>query len=46
MADRVFAQAVRATHENLVLLDCTPVECGRSVDTARRSGLGVACAHH
>jgi hypothetical protein len=31
---------------NLAPLDSTPVECGRSVDTARRSALQPACAHH
>ena len=29
-----------------MLLDSTPVECGRSVETARRSALAAACAHH
>jgi hypothetical protein len=32
--------------DNIVLLDSTPVECGRSVEAARRSELAVACAHH
>ena len=32
--------------DSIALLDSTPVECGRSVDTARRSQLAVACAHH
>jgi len=32
--------------DSIALLDSTPVECGRSVDTSRRSALGVACAHH
>jgi len=32
--------------DTIALLDSTPVECGRSVDTARRSDLAVACAHH
>ena len=32
--------------DNMVLLDSTPVECGRSVETARRSELAPACAHH
>ena len=27
-------------------MDSTPVECGRSVETARRSQLGPACAYH
>jgi hypothetical protein len=42
----VFAQDCPGYRDNLVLLDSTPVECGRSVDTARRSELAVACAHH
>jgi len=32
--------------DTIALLDCTPVECSRSVDTARRSQLAVACGHH
>lgn len=32
--------------DNVVPLDSTPVECGRSVDAAKRSELGPACAHH
>jgi len=28
----------------MVLIDSTPVECGRSVDTVRRSALAPACA--
>ena len=32
--------------DSIALLDSTPVECGRSVDTARRSQLAPACAHH
>lgn len=31
--------------DDLVLVDSTPVECGRSVETSRRSGLAPACAH-
>jgi Transposase DDE domain len=42
----IFAQDCPGYHDSLVLLDSTPVECGRSVDTARRSELAVACAHH
>jgi hypothetical protein len=42
----VFAQDCPGYHDNIVLLDSTPVECGRSVDTARRSELAVVCAHH
>jgi hypothetical protein len=34
----------RTTLTAIVLLDSTPVECGRSVETARRSQLGLACA--
>src|SRR5215218_10205676 len=41
-----FAQDCPGYHDSIVLLDSTPVECGRSVETARRSQLGVACAHH
>ena len=32
--------------DDVVLLDSTPVECGRSVETSRRSALAPACAHH
>jgi len=32
----VFASQSPGYHDSLVLLDSTPVECGRSVDTARR----------
>jgi hypothetical protein len=35
----VFAAASPGYHDDLVLLDSTPVECGRSLDTARRSAL-------
>jgi hypothetical protein len=42
----IFAQDCPGYHDSLVLLDSTPVECGRSVDTTRRSELAVACAHH
>jgi hypothetical protein len=41
-----FARDCPGYWDDLVLLDSTPVECGRSVDTARRSQLAVACAHH
>jgi hypothetical protein len=41
-----FAQDSPGYFDDIVLLDSTPVECGRSVDTARRSDLGPACAHH
>ena len=36
----VFASACPGFHDDLVLLDSTPDECGRSLDTARRSALG------
>jgi Transposase DDE domain len=42
----MFAQDSPGYFDDVVLLDSTPVECGRSVDTARRSALGPACAHH
>ena len=32
-------------HDDLVLVDSTPVECGRSIETTRRSALGPWCAH-
>lgn len=35
----VFAAQSPGFHDDLVLLDSTPVECGRSLDTARRSAL-------
>jgi hypothetical protein len=35
----VFADRSPGRHDDLVLLDSTPVECGRSVETARRSQL-------
>src|SRR5215203_5655077 len=41
-----FAQDCPGYPDRIVLLDSTPVECGRSVETARRSDLGPACAHH
>ncbi len=42
----VFAQDCPGYQDQVVLLDSTPVESGRSVETARRSELAVACAHH
>jgi hypothetical protein len=42
----VFAQQSPGYWDDIVLLDSTPVECGRSVETARRSELGCAAAHH
>src|SRR5215213_5131657 len=41
-----FARDCPGYWDQVVLLDSTPVECGRSVETARRSQLAVACAHH
>ena len=32
-------------HDDLVLLDSAPVECGRSLDTARRSALAGCCGY-
>jgi len=31
--------------DDLLLVDSTPVECGRSIDTTRRSELGPWCSH-
>jgi hypothetical protein len=42
----MFAQDCPGYFDNIVLLDSTAVECGRSVETARRSQLAPACAHH
>ena len=42
----MFAQDCPGHVDDVVLVDSTPVECGRSVETARRSELGPACAHH
>jgi hypothetical protein len=41
-----FARDSPGYWDQIVLLDSTPVECGRSIETARRSQLAVACAHH
>jgi DDE family transposase len=41
----IFAADCPGYHDNLVLLDSTPVECGRSVETARRSQLADACGY-
>ena len=40
-----FAHDSPGWHDPIVLLDSTPVECGRSVETARRSQLADACSH-
>ena len=42
----IFARDSPGYGDTMVLIDSTPVECGRSVDTARRSQLQPACAHH
>jgi hypothetical protein len=42
----MFAQDCPGYFDSVVLLDFTAVECGRSVETARRSELARACAHH
>jgi hypothetical protein len=42
----MFAQDSPGYVDEVVLLDSTPVECGRSVETSRRSALAPACAHH
>ena len=39
----IFAQDSPGYRDHVVLLDSTPVECGRSVETARRSQLADAC---
>jgi hypothetical protein len=41
----VFASASPGSGDSVVLLDSTPVECGRSVETARRSELADACGY-
>jgi hypothetical protein len=46
-----FAQQSAGFHDDLLLCDSTPVECGRSRETAKRSALGEAagygyCASH
>jgi hypothetical protein len=41
----VFACESPGFYDDLVLLDSTPVECGRSVETARRSELADACGY-
>lgn len=47
----VFAAQSPGHHDDLLLIDSTPVECARSVETTRRSALGDAadygyCASH
>jgi hypothetical protein len=41
----MFAQDSPGYFDDVVLLDSTPVECGRSVETARRSELADACGY-
>jgi hypothetical protein len=41
-----FARDCPGYWDQICLLDSTPVECGRSVETARRSDLAVASAYH
>jgi transposase len=42
----MFAHDCPGFFDDVVLIDSTPVQCGRSVDTSRRSALAPACAHH
>src|SRR6187200_1888812 len=47
----VFAASSPGFHDDVLLIDSTPLECARSVETARRSALGDAadygyCASH
>jgi hypothetical protein len=51
VADRRLRRRVLGFHDDLLLIDSTPVECARSVETTRRSALGDAadygyCASH
>jgi hypothetical protein len=41
----IFATECPGAHDDLVLIDSTPVECGRSVETTRRSALAPWCAN-
>jgi len=41
----IFAAECPGAHDDLVLIDSTPVECGRSIETTRRSELAPWCAH-
>ena len=41
----VFAQDSPGYSDEIVLLDSTPVECGRSLETVRRSELADACGY-
>jgi hypothetical protein len=42
----MFAHDSPGYFDKVVLVDSTPVECGRSLETARRSDLAPACAPH
>jgi Transposase DDE domain len=41
----LFAAECPGAHDDVVLVDSTPVECGRSVETTRRSELAPWCAN-
>jgi hypothetical protein len=41
----VFAERSPGSRDDLVLLDSTPVECGRSLETTRRSALADICGY-
>jgi hypothetical protein len=41
----VFATSSPAAHDPVVVIDSTPVECGRSVETTRRSQLAERCGY-
>jgi hypothetical protein len=41
----VFASRSPGSRDDLLLLDSTPVECGRSLETARRSQLAEICGY-
>jgi hypothetical protein len=41
----IFASKSQGSSDDLLLLDSTPVECGRSVETARRSQLAEVCGY-
>src|SRR3954468_7585421 len=41
----VFAPQSPGNQDSLLLLDSTPVECGRSVETSRRSALADGCGY-
>ena len=41
----VFANSSPGSRDNMLLLDSAPVECGKSIDTSRRSQLADACGY-